>query len=388
MDRTGTSFFLCALLVTAAFVGCTGCTDGGRTLDTVRVAYLPLISNGPIFIAIDEGYFAEQGIEIELVKFQTGSMALPSLIQGDIDVSGGSVSPSFINAIATGAKVRIVADKGRSAAGYCNVTAHLVRRELIESGAVASVADLRGRRIAATSDQSYHTARALALGNLTPDDVELVDMTHAAMAAAFENGAIDAGLETEPYLTQILARGKAVVFLPAQDVVPDLPTPLYYGPSFTEKNPGLGKRFMVAYLKGVRQYNQGKTDQNVQIIGNYTHLDETVLRECCWVPIMKWLGDQETCDGLPGLAHGKRADRPDDHRRPDLRCQFHRVRGDETVNHGRDSRFTRLADFFLRYCLIHFLFSEEQDDAHHPDARIEGTFLRIQVLGRYRRNTP
>ncbi len=41
--------------------------------------------------------------------------------------------------------------------------------------------------------------------------------------------------------------------------------PLYYGPAFTDTNPEVGRRSMVAYLQGVRQYNQGKTDRNIGI---------------------------------------------------------------------------------------------------------------------------
>ncbi len=61
-------------------------------LTTVKVAYLPLISNGPLFIAKEEGYFTRQGINVEFEKFQGISPAFPSLINGDIAVSGGPLS--------------------------------------------------------------------------------------------------------------------------------------------------------------------------------------------------------------------------------------------------------------------------------------------------------
>ena len=39
---------------------------------------------------------------------------------------------------------------------------------------------------------------------------------------------------------------------------------------------------MVAYLQGVKQYNEGKTDRNLEIMGNYTHLDRELLNQTCW----------------------------------------------------------------------------------------------------------
>ena len=42
---------------------------------------------------------------------------------------------------------------------------------------------------------------------------------------------------------------------------------------------------MVAYLQGVRQYNLGKTERNMVILSNYTHLDRDLLQRSCWLPI-------------------------------------------------------------------------------------------------------
>lgn len=254
-------------------------------LTTVKIAYLPIISYGPVYIAAEEGYFARQGIRIEFEKFQTTAMAIPSLVNGDIAVSGGQLSPGLINSISQGAHIRITADKGKMMPGTCNSTALMVRRDLVENGTVKTVSDLRGRKVAASSDQSYGIYRALAMGNLTADDVEMVDMTSTASLVAFENGAIDASLLMEPYVTQAVSRGNVVVFMPAQVFEPDFPTPLYYGPAFIDKDPDLGRRFMIAYLQGVRQYNQGKTDRNIAILANYTQLDRELLEQSCWVNI-------------------------------------------------------------------------------------------------------
>jgi len=256
-----------------------------QEMTTVKVAYMPIISFGPLFIAQEEGYFARQGINVEFEKFQATSSSLPSLISGDIAVTGGQLFPGLINAISKGAHVRIVVDKGMIIPGSCNSAAFLVRKDLVTSGAVKTISDLRGRKIAAGSDQSYGTYRALDKGNLTSDDVETVAMTSSATVVGFENGAIDAGFLMEPYITQAVKNGKTVVFLPGVDFIPNYTTPLYYGTAFTDTNPELGKRFMVAYLQGVRQYNQGKTDRNIEILANYTHLDRDLLAQSCWVPI-------------------------------------------------------------------------------------------------------
>jgi NitT/TauT family transport system substrate-binding protein len=110
-------------------------------------------------------------------------------------------------------------------------------------------------------------------------------MDFASGVVALRNGAIDAGDMTEPYVTQLLDDNTAVMLFPTEYSSPDYPTPLYYGPVFLDKDPELGRKFMVAYLEGVRQYNEGKTERNLEILSNYTHLDRDLLKRSCWLPI-------------------------------------------------------------------------------------------------------
>jgi NitT/TauT family transport system substrate-binding protein len=274
--------FLAIVLLSGVII--CGCLSPAPAMTSVRVAYQPTTANGPLYIAQEEGYFAQQGIDVEFVRTQSPAAALPLLVHGDIAVSGGPLKIGLINAMAKGEHVRIVADKGRVAAGACPAYALMVRRDLFDNGIVTNVSGLRGRKIA-VRDSDYDLFNALAPGNLSRDDVEAVDMDFASIIPAFKNGAIDAGLVTEPYITQARNNGAAVILVPAQDFIPDWPLPLYYGPAILDKDPDLGRRFMVAYLQGVKQYNEGKTERNLGIMGNYTQLDRELLNQSCWYPI-------------------------------------------------------------------------------------------------------
>jgi NitT/TauT family transport system substrate-binding protein len=254
-------------------------------LTTVRVSYLPTISYGPIFIAREEGYFARQGINVEFEKFQGGSVALPSLINGDIAVTSGNVEPSIINAITKGAHVRIVADKGRNSPGSCNASGLMVRRDLYESGALTRIADLKGKKIMVPGGSDYTLYRILQRGNLTSDDIDIVVLDFPSAFTALQNGALDAAILSEPYITDAVDSRAAVMLFPTEVYTPDLPHPLYYGPAFLDRDPELGRRFMVAYLEGARQYNLGKTERNIEILSNYTHIDRDLLQRTCWMPV-------------------------------------------------------------------------------------------------------
>src|SRR3972149_3027216 len=81
--------------------------------DVVKLGDLLAISNAAIYIAIEKGYFKEQGIRNDITTFASAAKALPALTAGEIEVSVGTASAGLFNAVAAGAPYRIVADKGQ-----------------------------------------------------------------------------------------------------------------------------------------------------------------------------------------------------------------------------------------------------------------------------------
>ena len=64
------SYFLTAVLVVAAAgfaLLAPGCT-GNKENNKLKVAYLGLTCEAPIFVADSKGFFKEEGLEVELVK--------------------------------------------------------------------------------------------------------------------------------------------------------------------------------------------------------------------------------------------------------------------------------------------------------------------------------
>src|SRR3954469_17144063 len=150
---------------------------------TVRAATTPSISNGGRYVAMERGYFEEEGIRIEDVPSDTSAQLLPSLAAGQIDLLSGGTGSGIFNAIAQGIPLRIVLDQwtgfpGNEAGGL------MMRKDLIDSGRVREPADLRGLRLAMTS-KGHNTemvlANVLGWGGLTFDDVETVAMPYPDM---------------------------------------------------------------------------------------------------------------------------------------------------------------------------------------------------------------
>ncbi len=228
------------------------------SLTKVRVGQVGGISDAAFFIATEKGYFKEQGIELDTTRFDSAARMIAPLGTGQLDVGAGAPSAGLYNALARDILIKIVADKGNMNPGH-GYEAMVVRKQLWDTGALKSAADLRGKTVAisARSISPEVTLDAfLRTGGLTVDDVNVVTLAHAEMGNALANGSIDMALPIEPFVTQIAEKGIGVIWKRNDTVVPRHQVAVvFYSQQFAETQPALARKFMLAYLKAARFYN-------------------------------------------------------------------------------------------------------------------------------------
>ena len=142
--------------------------------ETVRVAHVPSTLFGPLYVAIEKGYFQEQAIGPQLEVVTAGQDAMALAAQGQLDVVVGGFAASTFNAIDRGLEIRAVGSMGaQPQSGF--PSALMVRDDLLSSRQVQTLADLRGRKVAlaggAGSTGSYWMATKLREGHLTLRDI-------------------------------------------------------------------------------------------------------------------------------------------------------------------------------------------------------------------------
>lgn len=253
---------------------------------TVLIAEDGAASGAGFYIAEEKGYFDAYNIDVKFTKFANSDDMLPALAAGEVDIAGGISTASFFNAIAQGIDVKIIADKGHYFDG-ASYFSFVVREDLKDK--IQDYSDLKGKRIAISSrnsvdDYIYH--KMLEHANLTEEDVETVIMSDFGnMLAAMGSGSIDAALQIEPLITQGEKEGLHVRFKDATDFAPNAQIAMVLGsPDFINKDEDVSLRFMTAYLKGVRDYNdafvkgEGK-DDIIKIMTEYTALKDPALWE-------------------------------------------------------------------------------------------------------------
>jgi len=189
----------------------------------LKIQLLPYFSYAPLYIAEQEGYYAEQGLEVEALKLQGGE-AFIALVRGEIDVAATFVSSNSLSAVYQGENVKIVADKGYVVPEGCTVNGLLARKQLMDEGKLNSVQDMLGKKIKydQTSIQAFYVQKLLETVGASLDDVEYVDFNSSAvLLQIFESGGVDLAIESEPWLTRNTDTGNAVLWKDMKDLIPN-----------------------------------------------------------------------------------------------------------------------------------------------------------------------
>jgi ABC-type nitrate/sulfonate/bicarbonate transport system substrate-binding protein len=222
-----------------------------------------LSSDVVLFLAQERGYFAEQGLDVEFTDITNGGEAIPPLATGQLDVSVGAVNPGLFNAVQRGVDLKLVTTKGATgpdpSSPFAGGISLVLGTEVAASGAIKDYADLRGRPIAISTRGSALEVildKALRRGGLTLDDVDVKTLGYPDMLPALANRQVDAAIELEPFIAQGAAKNLLVPWKNSVEIHPgQQAAAILYGPSILQMSGNAGDRFMVAYVKGLRDYN-------------------------------------------------------------------------------------------------------------------------------------
>ena len=253
----------------------------------LKVGIYNYISYSPFFIAYEEGYFSEQGLDVELLDFGSQSNNyIPAIFSQQLDIGASSFGSSVFNAISQGINVRYVADKGFLNPNSCVTDAWVGSNIALANGTLTDLASLQGKKVVSIPGGTFEYALDLMLeeARLTQDAIELSTISDSATRVqALGNNSIDIAPLSEPWITRAQTQNAGTVWKPLAELMPNYSLgALIYGPSIMDGDHEVGVRFMVAYLKAIQQFNQGKTDRNVEIIAKYTKLTPEEIKQACW----------------------------------------------------------------------------------------------------------
>ncbi len=269
--------------------GAVSCDGGpGGDLPTLRVATGPYLSFAPIHVAAAAGYFEDEGLDVELQSLMSTAEAVPLLATGRLDVLPGMPVPGILNAIAGGARIRAVADKGYLDPQSCTSSALLLSPRLFERGAVPDSGVLIQRL--STSRQAplrFLVEHALAEAGIDVESVEQRVIPPNAELLALADGSVDAALVTEPQLTRALALDQGVLWRNMHLSAPGFQISLlFYGARILDGDPELGTRFMRAFLRAVADLTDDSPAVRA-LLATALEEDPEVIDVACFTPLAR-----------------------------------------------------------------------------------------------------
>ncbi|MDB5365664.1 MAG: ssuA 2 [Rhodospirillales bacterium] len=162
---------------------------GGKSL----LYYLPLT------IAERQGYFKDEGLQVEIEDFQGGAKSLQALMGGSVDVVSGAFDHT-IQIQAKGQQLQAVVAQGR----YPGVVIAL-RNEV--AAKYKEPKDLKGLKFGVTAPGStthFALNQYLAKNGMKPEDVSVTGVgAGASVVAAIQRGDIDGVSNLDPAMTQL-----------------------------------------------------------------------------------------------------------------------------------------------------------------------------------------
>jgi NitT/TauT family transport system substrate-binding protein len=196
-----------AILLVAALALPAGTTAAEKV--TVAIGGVALMVYLPTMLAKAKGFFAEEGLDVEVLDIKGGgAQAASALIGGSVDFSANAIDHAIKakvqgkNLIAVHSHVRlpmmalVVASKYR--------------------GTIKSVADLKGRPLGVTSPGSQThmiLGYLLVKHGVKPEDVKIVGAGGNTMPLAIEKDTVHAGMLIDPFFTVFAKQNKGFVLV-------------------------------------------------------------------------------------------------------------------------------------------------------------------------------
>jgi NitT/TauT family transport system substrate-binding protein len=275
--------------------GCAGQSNSSRPGDPVVFLLNPIqMSYLPIFYAIDHGYFAAEGLDVQL-KLYTGSAnaQLPLLARGDVDVGGVIAAPALFNQAAAGFGIQLLCALSEPRRGYLDGVSVMVRQDVWETGKMRTLADLRGRSIdgAARGNPIDLLIRyAMIEAGLTTSDLHLTYKIRSPsdVPYLFRERQVELAGVSEPTATFIAQRGLATKWLGYSAVIPWYQdTFLGASEGFVRNRPDDVRALLRAYLRAARMLDQNHgnwSDEALATATKWTKLKASDLKATGHLP--------------------------------------------------------------------------------------------------------
>lgn len=277
-------WLIAGVLIIALFVVV---MDTSMAQEEVKIGYLGFVLALPTFVALEKGYFQEQGLKVTATLFESGTIITDALITGRIDVQTGSaIIASWLAEQNMPGTYKIFIMYGNRAVLQDNTMALMVAKDSPLKG----IGDLRGKRMGTFPGiASLVLAKAVLKSSFDPDkEITLIEVPPGNIVQALAAGQIDAYFAPEPFGMIGEAKGKGVgrpliksplLLLNLKTGIPG--APFSFNSKFIKEKPLVAKKVKAAYYKAVDFIYSNETEAR-KFLPKYTNLPEPFAMKIPW----------------------------------------------------------------------------------------------------------
>lgn len=203
MQRKGQAIrWIAALLALASG----GAPAAARAAQAIKVGYLPVTGHAKFFVAKERGFFAQEGLDAELVEFVNSADGINAVKAGKVDVGAFGTTAPLVH-IAKGTDLRLIG-------GIMGEDAALITTAE-KSAAIEGIPDLKGKKVATVRLATGDAVLRGALHDAGLDwkkDLEIFELkSPPAVIEAVKSGQVDVGVVWGPHDLRAEEQGLKVI---------------------------------------------------------------------------------------------------------------------------------------------------------------------------------
>ncbi len=239
---------VCGVLLLAWLLVMPGCgakAPAGQELERLSIALASWVGYGPLYLAEEKGFFAEEGLRLLLVHEELDAARRDALKAGMVDAEAGTID-MLVSERAFDVLVVAVAEVDLSLGGDAIVATEEIR----------SLHDLVGKRVALARDNVGEIFLSYLLHEvgLSLELITIVPMSPDKAGQAFLDGEVDAAVTYEPWMSKAIARPGAHVLVSSKDEPGIIVDILTVREQIVRENPAVVRKLVRGWYRAVEFY--------------------------------------------------------------------------------------------------------------------------------------
>ncbi len=216
-----------------------------------KLAFNVWVGYAPFWLAQEKGFFAEEGIDVQITTIEDVAQKKSAMVKGDIDGLADTVD---LLVLARNEQVPSVAvmeiDVSNGADG------------ILATENIKAIKDLKGKKVAVQKNfvSESFLYYMLKKNNMSPSDIEVIDMEASAAGAAFVSGNVDVAVTFEPWMSKSNERKGGHILTSSKDADNALVDILSINKDYLAKHPENVQKVMRGWFKALEYIKTNPQD--------------------------------------------------------------------------------------------------------------------------------